>query len=73
VLLDRRADLHEILEQLRQLLRRDADARVVHGEGDGLAVVIQHGAHAHLAAQRELERVGDVVAQNMRQLLVVRV
>ncbi len=69
-LLDRRLDLGEVLEDRVLQFLRDADAGVGHRERDRVVVVL-HRCDAHLALGRELERVGDVVAQDLRQLAVV--
>ena len=54
------------------MLGRDADAGVGDGEGDEV-LVVDARPHPHLAARRELERVGDEVAQDLRDPLVVGV
>src|SRR5262245_46018345 len=50
ILLDRPAHLHEILEELRELLARDADAGVPDGERHRVRVAHRRG-HAHLPRQ----------------------
>ena len=51
---------------------RDADTRVRHGEDHGVVSgSLSSRAHPHLAALGELERVGDEVAQDLRQLGLV--
>jgi hypothetical protein len=66
-------ELAELLEDPLLVLGSDPDARVGHREDDGIAVGRERRRHAHLALLRELQRVGDEVAQDLGDLPLVRV
>jgi hypothetical protein len=62
--------LREGLEQVAQLLRSDADARVAHGEGEVDRVLLQQldpDVQVDLAGARELQRVAEQVGQDLAQ------
>src|SRR5581483_3833324 len=64
-----RVDLAEALEQLRDLVGRNADAGVAHGEMEFVAVAIVERPHRHLhgdlALARELHRVVEVIREHL--------
>jgi len=65
--------LRELLEDALVVLGRDADAGVGDREHHRRAPGVELGADADLAALGELERVGDQVAQDLRDLALVAV
>ena len=71
-LLNGRIHLGEVVEDVGQVLRGDTDAGVGHGQAHLVRAVRAHG-HAHLALERELQGVGDEVAQDLRELAVIGV
>ncbi len=66
-------NLAEFLEDQVDIASRDADAGIAYDEGDGVGRGIRGSPYPHLAALGELERVGDEVAQNLRDLAFIGV
>src|SRR5580692_9089107 len=64
--------LHEFLEDSLLVFCRDADAGIGDMERDQ-AAVCQLGGYANIAAASELQRIGDQVAQYLRDFALVRI
>src|SRR5258708_36016401 len=58
------------LEQVAEVIRRDARAGVVHGEADQAALLLRLH-HDAAPGRRELERVSDQVAQDLQDALPI--
>ena len=69
--LQRPFDLLEFVEDPRAVLAIDADARVGDGEDDPSCIRLDTRMDAYLAFFGELERVGDEVSQDLRDLRFV--
>jgi hypothetical protein len=71
--LQRARHLRELLEHHLEVLEGDADARVRHRERDRAAVRVEARGDLDRPAFRELERVRDEVAKDLRDLALVGV
>ena len=63
--------LREVVEDMLQCFRRDADARIAHGKRDS-AIAVHKRTDADLALWRELQRIRNEVSKDLRKLAVIR-